>query len=312
MASVWGTLDTQIDGRINNPVTNPAALEGFHRIEEIMWTKGTLSGVAGFCNRLVKNEQQLHTLVATASYNPVTMASGATDLINEAGDSKISGEEERYSNTDFIVFQANVDGAMEVVNLLKPYLQQADPALLNTVEQRHATVEAAIAQYQATPGYDHTGYVEYSTVVDSQRRQLSGVVQAFAEALSKIPGQVGNPHHPGEPGRRPDDSADRSGPLLSPHSARRSRDDRGRTRRRRGHHRPHRRRAVSGRQPAVGPLSLLRPPPERDHHRRPRPAGLLHLQRGRGNKPFGPAPTARPMDRGRPEHGQRPTRRPGR
>ncbi len=191
VASVWGTLDTQIDGRINNPVTNPAALEGFHRIEEIMWTKGTLSGVAGFCNRLVKNEQQLHTLVATASYNPVTMASGATDLINEAGDSKISGEEERYSNTDFIVFQANVDGAMEVVNLLKPYLQQADPALLNTVEQRHATVEAAIAKYQATPGYDHTGYVEYSTVVDSQRRQLSGVVQAFAEALSKIPGQVG-------------------------------------------------------------------------------------------------------------------------
>jgi len=33
--------------------------------------------------------------------------------------------------------------------------------------------------------------VEYSTVLDSQRKQLSGVVQAFAEALSKIPGQVG-------------------------------------------------------------------------------------------------------------------------
>ena len=54
------------------------------------------------------------------------MASGATDLINEAATSKISGEEERYSNTDLPVFQANVDGAMEVVGLLTPYLQHKD------------------------------------------------------------------------------------------------------------------------------------------------------------------------------------------
>jgi iron uptake system component EfeO len=110
VASVWGTLDTAIDGRIDNPVTNPADLEGFHRIEELMWADGTLKGAAAFCSQLVSNEKQLHTLVDSASYNAVTMASGATDLINEAADSKITGEEERYSNTDFIVFQANVDG----------------------------------------------------------------------------------------------------------------------------------------------------------------------------------------------------------
>jgi len=191
VASVWGSLDTAIDGRINNPVTNPADLQGFHRIEQLMWSEGTLDGAGSFCSQLVTNEQQLHTLVSTATYNPVTMASGATDLINEASDSKITGEEERYSNTDFIVFQANVDGAMEVVDLLTPYLAQADPSLLSTIEQRHDAVESAIDQYKASPGYHQTGYVEYSTVLDPQRRQLSGVVQAFAEALSKIPGQVG-------------------------------------------------------------------------------------------------------------------------
>ena len=191
VASVWGTIDTDIDGRIDNPVTNPADLEGFHRIEELMWADNTLSGAAGYCSRLVANERQLQTLVATATYSPVTMASGATDLINEASDSKITGEEERYSNTDFVVLQANVDGAIEVVDLLKPYLQTADPSLLATIEQRHQAVKTAIAKYKATPGYDDTGYVEYSTVLDSQRKQLSGVVQGFAEALSKIPGQVG-------------------------------------------------------------------------------------------------------------------------
>jgi iron uptake system component EfeO len=190
VAEVWGTLDTSIDGRIDNPVTNPADLEGFHRIEELMWADNTLDGAPTFCSQLVQHEQQLQTLVSTASYDPVTMASGATDLINEAATSKITGEEERYSNTDFIVFQANVDGAMEVFNLLKPSLRRTDPSLVSQIQRQYQSVENTIAQYQATPGYDDTGYVEYSQVLDPQRRTLSAKVQAFAEALSKVSGQV--------------------------------------------------------------------------------------------------------------------------
>jgi iron uptake system component EfeO len=190
VAEVWGTLDTAIDGRIDNPVTNPADLQGFHQLEQMMWADNTLAGASPACATLVKNQQQLQTLVSPASYDPVTMASGATDLINEAATGKITGEEERYSNTDFIVFQANVDGAMEVFNLLKPQLQKSDPALVTQIQQRHQAVESAIAKYQATPGYDDTGFVEYSQVLDPQRRQLSGTVQAFAESLSKMSGQV--------------------------------------------------------------------------------------------------------------------------
>jgi iron uptake system component EfeO len=190
VAEVWGTLDAQIDERLDSPVTS-ANLEGFHKLELLMWSNNTLGGAAAYCSQLVQHEQQLAQLVTTASYDPVTMASGATDLINEAATSKITGEEERYSNTDFIVFQANVDGAMEVVNLLKPYLQKNSPQTLRAIQQQYQRVESAIAKYKATPGYDNTGYVEYSTVLDPQRRQLSTTVQAFAESLSKMGGQVG-------------------------------------------------------------------------------------------------------------------------
>ena len=107
---------------------------------------------------------------------------GQTDLVNEAATSKITGEEERYSNTDLIVFQANLDAAMEVFSLLKPQLQKANPALGAQIQKRYNAVETALAKYKATPGYDNTGYVEYSTVLDPQRRQLSATVQAFAES----------------------------------------------------------------------------------------------------------------------------------
>ena len=43
---------------------------------------------------------------------------------------------------------------------------------------------------QMEKGYDSTGYAEYSTVLDRQRRQLAGAVNALAEAMSKISVQV--------------------------------------------------------------------------------------------------------------------------
>jgi iron uptake system component EfeO len=190
VAEIWGNLDTDIDGRWENPVTVQSRFTGFHRIEQMMWADNTLTGAAQMCAGLVRNEQQLLTLVRSASYNPLEMASGATDLINEAATSKIDGEEERYSNTDLPVFAANVDGAMEVITLLQPYLQQKDPSLLAQIKQRDAAITAQLVRYQASPGYDGTGYVEYSTVTDTQRRQLSGTVNAFAEALSKVSLQV--------------------------------------------------------------------------------------------------------------------------
>ena len=190
VAEVWGTLDTSIDGRWENPVTVASQFTGFHKLEQLMWEDNTLTGASALCAGLVKNEQQLLTLVRSAQYNPLEMASGSTDLVNEAATNKISGEEERYSNTDLPVFEANVEGAMEVVSLLTPYLQAKDPGLLKTISQRDAAITKELAQFKASPGYDDTGYVEYSTVLDAQRKQLSASVNALAEALSKLSLQV--------------------------------------------------------------------------------------------------------------------------
>jgi iron uptake system component EfeO len=190
VAEIWGSLDTDIDGRWENPVTVASQLTGFHKLEQLLWEDNTLAGAPELCAGLVRNEQQLLTLVHKAQYNPLEMASGATDLINEAATSKISGEEERYSNTDLPVFQANVAGVMRVVTLLQPYLQKKDPGLLSLIRQRDASITKELGKYKASPGYDGTGYVEYSTVTGSQRRQLAGAVNALAEAMSKISVQV--------------------------------------------------------------------------------------------------------------------------
>jgi iron uptake system component EfeO len=190
VAEVWGSLDTSIDGRWENPVTVKSQFTGFHRLEQMLWQDNSLNGAPAMCSGLVKNEQQLLTLVSKAQYTPLEMASGATDLVNEAGTSKISGEEERYSNTDLPVFAANVEASMKVVTLLQPYLQGKAAGLVPLIQQRDAAVDKLLAKFKATPGYDQTGYVEYTTVTKTDRRQLSAAVNALAEAMSKMSAQV--------------------------------------------------------------------------------------------------------------------------
>jgi iron uptake system component EfeO len=193
VAEIWGSLDTSIDGRWKNPVTVKSQFVGFHRLEQLLWTDKTLAGAPSLCAGLVHHEQQLQALVGKAEYTPLELASGATDLINEAATAKITGEEERYSDTDFVVFAANVAAAQEVVALLTPYLKTSHEAVLTQIAARHQAVMRLLATYQRTPGYDDTGYVDYSAVDNASRRTLSGAVNAYAEALSALSAAVSAP-----------------------------------------------------------------------------------------------------------------------
>jgi iron uptake system component EfeO len=190
VAEVFGDLDTQIDGRWQNPVTVRSQFMGFHRLEQILWDRPSMTGATALCQRLMDHEEKLVTAVSTASYSPQEMAAGATDLINEAATSKITGTEERYSHTDLVDFDANMKASMKVASLLSPYLQTVDPDLVSLIQQRNDAVQRLLTRYQAQPGYERTGYVSYTEVTRAERRQLSGVVNAFAEALSGMPAKV--------------------------------------------------------------------------------------------------------------------------
>ena len=131
-----------------------------------------------FADRLLENINQLQHLVAKQTYSPIELASGATDLVNEIEESKITGEEERYSGIDLVDFRGNLSGAIELVHELTPFLAENDPSLLDMINARNRMVEAALDRYEASPGYDDTGFVNYATVTTQERRDLSEVINA--------------------------------------------------------------------------------------------------------------------------------------
>lgn len=188
-AEIWGDLDGRIDGRADD-ATTPADFTGFHRLEQAIWEKKSLTGTEKLADQLNADVQNLYTKVQTVEYQPAVIANGATDLVNEIQSSKITGEEERYSHIDLLDFEGNLAGANEAVSVLLPTLKQKDPELADTIATRYRQTADALAKYVAEPGYEQTGYVDYRKVTADQRRTLSQTVDAYAEAVSKLAGKI--------------------------------------------------------------------------------------------------------------------------
>lgn len=189
VAEIWGDLDRDIDGRLDD-VAQPGDFQGFHKLEQLMFQGGTLSGATGYANDLLKNVRQLNTLVGEATYQPAEIADGATSLVDEIQNTKVTGEEDRYSHIDLVDFRANLDGSMEAFNVLVPALNKISPDLVKTIQDRYQAVVAGLKPFRQDPGYLDTGFVTYSTVTAAQRRQLSQVVNAFGAEMSKVAAKV--------------------------------------------------------------------------------------------------------------------------
>jgi iron uptake system component EfeO len=180
VAESFGDLDPDIDAR-ENDVDDPAQWQGFHRIEKALWVGGSTAGISPVAHKLVADVEKLQALVATARYQPAQLANGASELLDEVGKSKVTGEEDRYSHTDLFDFAANVEGAQRAYQLLAPELQTKAAALAATIATRFTDVTLALAAYRVG-----TGYVDYSTVGKGQRRVLAQKVDALAEPLSQV------------------------------------------------------------------------------------------------------------------------------
>jgi iron uptake system component EfeO len=183
VAETFGDLDPKIDAREGDVPKN--AWGGYHYIEQKLWVDGTTNGLSSYTKDLNDNVATLQNLVKDVDLQPAGIANGAVELLNEVSRSKITGEEERYSRTDLVDFEANVQGAEAAYDAVKPILQKKNPQLVADLDANFAAVYAALQPYK-------TGdtYVAYTALTDDDTKALSQVIDALAEPLSKVSKQV--------------------------------------------------------------------------------------------------------------------------
>ena len=104
--------------------------KGFHRIEKGLWGDGSAAGLAPLAVELRANVDELKKRIDTLDIDPRVMARGAGELIEEVAQSKMTGEEDRYSKMDLVSIDANVDGSARIVEQLRPILTKLDAPYL--------------------------------------------------------------------------------------------------------------------------------------------------------------------------------------
>jgi iron uptake system component EfeO len=150
--------------------------------------KGTTAGTAAYGTKLLADENTLDRRIKTLTFQPAQLANGAVELLNEVANSKITGEEDRYSHTDLSDFAANLEGAKQAFDLLTPALAyEGYQSLADTIDYRFETVSTGLDKYRrATP----LGYAFYSALTAPDRRALAVAVDALAESLSTVAAKV--------------------------------------------------------------------------------------------------------------------------
>lgn len=184
-----GNLDYLIDMRASN--LDPAVgWHGFHAIERDLWQADAITdSTKNLATELQTNVVTLTSLAKKLSYKPEDLANGAAGLLEEVQSSKIKGEEEAYSHTDLADFAANVEGAQQAFEYLKPGLKKIDPSLTAQIETQFTRVNSTLDGYRDASAIG--GYTPYTPALRaSDANKLSQSVQALQDPLSRLAEKV--------------------------------------------------------------------------------------------------------------------------
>ena len=188
IAELFNELDPAIDARADDfkDKEQDPGFGGFHRIEHALWTLNTTKGMEPIADKLLADVQKLKQEIDILTFPPSKVVGGAAVLIEEVANSKISGEEDRYSRTDLSDFQANVEGAQKIVELFRPMIAEKDQALLDKTDANFKQVTDILAKYRTEKGFQ-----PYDKLSETDRKNLQAPINALAEDLAKLRGILG-------------------------------------------------------------------------------------------------------------------------
>ena len=188
IAELFNELDPAIDARADDfkDKEQDPGFGGFHRIEHALWTLNTTKGMEPIADKLLADVQKLKQEIDILTFPPSKVVGGAAVLIEEVANSKISGEEDRYSRTDLSDFQANIEGAQKIVEVFRPMIAEKDQALLDKTDANFKQVTDILAKYRTEKGFQ-----PYDKLTDADRKNLQAPINALAEDLAKLRGILG-------------------------------------------------------------------------------------------------------------------------
>ena len=161
---------------------------GFHRIEKGLWVDGTTTGLTELTAGLRANVADLRSRLDTLDIEPRVMARGAGELIDEVAQSKMTGEEDRYSKLDLWSIDPNVEGSAKIVDLLRPAIEKVDAGVSRRARCRVRERSTASSPSTASEG---SGFQTFDKIDQVDLKALQAALADLSERLAELPGRLG-------------------------------------------------------------------------------------------------------------------------
>jgi iron uptake system component EfeO len=183
-------IDGAVDSRVDDFADeDDPAWTGWHKLEYLLWVKNDISPASGapsLADRLDADIATLKATMDTTDVPPASLPAGAAHLIKEVSETKITGEEDRYSGTDLWDFAANVAGAKAAFEALAPAVKAKDAALVDTINAGFADIQAQLQAYA-----DGRGYKPFATLTPHDARKMKTTLAQLSEQLATVDGVLG-------------------------------------------------------------------------------------------------------------------------
>jgi iron uptake system component EfeO len=190
LAEAFPDFDAAIDARPDDfpQGEKDPTWTGFHPLEKAIYADGKLDdNTDKLADKLLTDITALRDEISKLKIDPAQAIAGAGELIEEIQAGKITGEEERYSHTDFNDFKANLASAKFIFETYSPFIKQRNSTLESDLRDNFSSVEKSIAPFFNAQGVA----TDYSKVDDTTRKVLAQKVEALADSYSKVAGTLG-------------------------------------------------------------------------------------------------------------------------
>lgn len=191
IAELFSDLDAAMDSRADDHERKEAdpTFTGFHRLEYALFAQKTTQGQEAVADKLMADIASLGEGIRALSLSPEKMAGGGAVLLGQVAATGISGDGEHYSRSDLWDIKANMEGAEEIVTLLRPMMVKADKPLQDRIDANLAAIDALLAKYALPDG--NGAFQTYDKLTQADRDALKAPVAALTEDLSKVRGTLG-------------------------------------------------------------------------------------------------------------------------
>jgi iron uptake system component EfeO len=180
----FGAMESRLNAREYG--LPDAQWTGFHRLEKALWVDGTMIGQEEIARQLVADLRELRADIEVHALLPTDVLDLSLALLDQALTTKLNGQEDRYAHTDLADLVANVEGSRAAFAVFAPFLQSADPGLLAEITARYDRFEKVAGALRGPDGV----YLLYNALTSGQLRQLSDVMIAIGEPLSRVASQL--------------------------------------------------------------------------------------------------------------------------